>query len=66
MRLGTIIAMPNEYSNYARVRDNVTGSAHTVDKGELPKDAQEGSEYAYKVEIWSNDSGLAHTFSEDD
>ena len=64
MRIGKIISMPNEYTQYARIREP-DGRSYTVDKGELPKGAKEGSEYAYKVEIYGNDSGLAYNLKDD-
>ncbi len=63
MRIGTVIGMPNEYTRYARVLDE-SGNAYTADPSILPKGAQEGSELAYKVEIWGNDSGLVYEAEE--
>jgi hypothetical protein len=36
------------------------GNSHTVDEGDLPEGAKVGDNFAYKVEIWGNDSGLAY------
>ena len=60
MRVGQLISLPNSYSQYARIKDD-TGRAYTVEKGEVPAGAEVGDSFAYKVEIWSNDSGLAHS-----
>ncbi|HYX35451.1 MAG TPA: hypothetical protein VE954_20340 [Oligoflexus sp.] len=59
MRVGTVISLPNDYSRFARVQD-ADGTSYTADPSVLPKGAKEGSEVAYKVEIWSNDSGLVY------
>ena len=59
MRVGTLISIPNSYTQYARVTDQY-GASYTVDPSSLPEDASEGEEFAYKVEIWGNDSGLAY------
>ncbi len=59
MRVGTVISLPNEYTRFARVRDE-DGQAYTVDPSVLPKGVKEDSELAYKVEIWGNDSGLIY------
>ncbi len=63
MRIGTIIGMPNQYTRFARVLDE-NGVAYTADPGILPKGAEEGSNLAYKVEIWGNDSGLIYETEE--
>ena len=59
MRVGTVLSLPNEYSRFARVKD-ADGNSYTADPSVLPKDVKEGSQLAYKVEIWSNDSGLVY------
>ncbi len=64
MRVGRIISLPNEYSHFGRVLDE-SGTGYTVDKGDIPKGAKVDDEVAYKVEIWSNDSGLAYELTED-
>lgn len=64
MRLGTIIALPNDYSSYGRILDG-TGVGYTVESGEVPEDAAVGDQYAYKVELWGNESGLAFDLDED-
>ena len=58
MRVGTLLQVPNEYSNFGRIIDKY-GVAYSVEKGDLPEDAKVGSEFAYKVEIWG-DGGLAY------
>ncbi len=64
MRLGTIISLPNDYSRFARIKD-ADGVGYTADAGVLPKGAKEGSDVAYKVEIWGNDSGLVYDVKEE-
>ncbi len=59
MRVGTVLSLPNEYTRFARVQD-ADGNSYTADPSVLPKGVKEGSELAYKVEIWSNDSGLVY------
>ena len=59
MRIGTVLSMPDDYTQFARVKDE-NGMAYTADPSILPKGAREGSELAYKVEIWGNDSGLVY------
>ena len=65
MRLGTLISMPNEYSRYGRILDS-SGAGYTVEPGDIPVDADEGDQLAYKVELWGNESGLAFGLHEDD
>ncbi|MCB9228147.1 MAG: hypothetical protein H6618_00910 [Deltaproteobacteria bacterium] len=65
MRLGTMIAVPGEYSRFGRILGE-SGVGYTVEAGDLPEGAEEGDEYAYKVELWGNESGLAYNLSEDD
>ena len=64
MRVGQFISLPNEYSRFGRVRDEY-GTTHTVDSGQVPEGADTDSNYAYRVEIWGNDSGLAYDIQED-
>ena len=64
MRIGRIISLPNEYSQYGRILDR-SGSAYTIEKGEIPKGAEVDDEYAYKVELYGNDSGLAYALKEE-
>ncbi len=64
MRVGTIIGLPDAYSRYARIKDK-DGVAYTVEPGEVPENAKLGDDFAYKVEIWSNDGGLAHSLKEE-
>lgn len=59
MRIGTIIGLPDAYTQYARIRDE-NGTAYTVDPGELPKDAKIDKSYAYKLDLWAGDSGLGY------
>ncbi len=63
MRIGKLLNLPDEYTRFARIKDN-DGVGYTVDPSQLPKDAEEGTEYAYKVEIWENDSGIAYNLEE--
>lgn len=65
MRLGTIISTPNEYSRFGRILDG-SGVGYTVESGDIPEDAEDGDEYAYKVELWGNESGLAYNLREED
>lgn len=64
MRVGTLLSLPNEYSKFARIKD-ADGTSYTADPSVLPKGVKEGSDLAYKVEIWSNDSGLVYEAKED-
>ena len=64
MRIGTIIAMPSEYSRFARIKDN-DGVGYTLDPSHLPKGAEIDDEFAYSVDIWENDSGLAYNLKEE-
>lgn len=57
MRVGTIISVPNEYSRFARIRDE-QGIAYTLEAHKAPEDIEVDDELAYKVELWGNDSGL--------
>ena len=57
MRVGQIISLPDDYSQFGRIKDE-DGRAYTVEKGQIPSNAKVGDNFAYKVEIWSNDSGL--------
>lgn len=59
MRIGTVLSLPDEYTQFARIKDE-NGGTYTADPGVLPKNVKEGSELAYKVEIWGNDSGLVY------
>jgi hypothetical protein len=64
MRIGTLLSMPNEYTRFARIKDQ-DGMSYTVDPGDLPKNIEEGDDVAYKVDIWENDSGLAYKVEKD-
>ncbi len=64
MRLGTIVSVPNEYSRFGRIVDGY-GVGYSIEASDMPKGAEEGDKYAYKVEIWGNDSGLAYELAED-
>ena len=64
VRMGTVTAMPNEYSRFARIRDG-SGVGYTVEVGDMPDGVEEGDELAYKVEIWGNDSGLAYDLDDE-
>ena len=64
MRFGTIIGLPNEYTRFARVLDE-NGIAYTMEPDKIPEDVEEDDDLAYKVELWSNDSGLIYDADED-
>ncbi len=64
MRVGTVLSLPNTYSQFARIKD-ANGVSYTADPSVLPKNIKEGDDVAYKVEIWSNDSGLVYQAEED-
>lgn len=61
---GVLVGLPNEYSQFGRVKDP-SGNSYTVEKSQIPEDASEGDEVAYRVEIWGNDSGVAYDLKED-
>ena len=63
MRVGTMVAIPNEYSQYGRIVDEF-GTGFSIEAGDVPEKAEPGKKYAYKVEIWSGDSGLAYDLKE--
>ena len=66
MRVGTMISLPDEYTRFARIKDD-DGVGYTVDPSVFPPDEtpEVDEEFAYKVEIWSNDSGLVYYMEED-
>lgn len=64
MRLGKVIAIPDEYSRFGRVIDS-TGMGYTIEAGDIPEEVQVGDDIAYKVEIWGGDSGLAYDIKEE-
>ena len=66
MRIGTVISVPDEYTRFARIKDE-DGVGYTVDPSHYPEDEEPDidDEYAYKVEIWENDSGLVYWMEED-
>lgn len=64
MRVGQLVNLPNEYSRFGQIKDQY-GVAYTVEAGQLPDDAEFDKDYAYKVEIWGNDSGLAYDVTPD-
>ena len=64
MRIGQLIGVPDAYTQYARIKDE-DGLPFTVEPGEVPKGAKLGDNFAYKVDIWTNDSGLAYGLRED-
>lgn len=64
MRVGTIIGLPDQYTQFARIKDQY-GVAYTVEPGELPEKVEVGDDFAYKVEIWSNDSGLGYALEDE-
>ena len=64
MRIGTIASLPNAYSQFGQIKDEY-GRGYTIERGDIPENAERGDEYAYKVEIWANGSGLAYDLDED-
>ena len=64
MKLGSITSLPNEFTRYGKITDS-RGNQFTVEENEIPKDAEIGSQYAYSVEIWENDSGIAYDLKEE-
>lgn len=64
MRIGTIIGLPDQYTQFARIKDQY-GIGYTVEPGEIPENSDIGDEFAYKVEIWANDSGLGYALEDD-
>ncbi len=64
MLLGTITEMPNEYSRYARIRTD-EGTYYTVEPDDIPEDAIEGREFAFKVELSGGSGGLAYAVESD-
>lgn len=63
MKIGTIINLPNNYSHFGRIADEY-GNQYSVDNSQIPENTELGEEFAYKVEIWGNDSGLAYDLKE--
>jgi len=63
-RIGSILAMPNQYTRYATVKDE-NGRNFTVEPIEIPKDAEVGKDVAFKVELYGGDGGLAYDIQED-
>jgi len=59
MRIGTVISVPDKFSQYGRIKDD-SGNAYTVEPGQLSEETKPGDEFAYRVEIWGNDSGVAY------
>ena len=64
MRVGRFVSLPNQYSQFAQIKDEL-GNAYTVDGAQIPDGADTDDDYAYRVEIWGNDSGLAYDIQED-
>jgi len=64
MRVGRFVSLPNAYSQFGQIKDQY-GIAYSVDPGQLPDDVDTETDYAYRVEIWGNDSGLAYEVEED-
>ena len=60
MPVGKIVDIPNNYSSYARVRDE-NGEEYTVHSSEVPESAEDGDSFAYHVDVWQNESGNATT-----
>ena len=59
MRVGTLVSLPDEYSQFGRIVDH-TGMGYTLEKGDLPDGVEVGDQLAYRVELWGGDSGLAY------
>ena len=61
MIIGVLVDYPNQYTKYARVKDQTTGQWFTVDTSELNKDERwsEGDQVSYSANTWGNDSGVA-------
>ena len=59
-QIGKVVDLPTVHSQYARVRDEY-GGEYTVHSTELPDDAEIGSAYSYKVDVWQNPSGNSTT-----
>lgn len=60
MPFGIIVDTPNQYSAYARVRDE-HGEEYTVHGSEVPLDAEDMDDFAYHVDIWQNSNGNVTT-----
>lgn len=65
MAVGRIISMPNKNSSFGRLL-GADGRQYTVPKDKLPEDSSVDKEFAYKVELWSNNSGLITNLEEED
>lgn len=65
MRTGSITSIPDDYTNFAKIRDSKSNITYTVPSNKLPEDVDVGDEYAYKVDLWGNDSGLVYYARED-
>ena len=65
MKLGKMISMPNEYSDFGRIRDIESGISYSIPKDKIPEDLDIEDSAAYSVELWENDSGLVHKVEED-
>ena len=65
MRIGHILSLPDTtYTAFGRIKDEY-GSGYTIEPGEIPEDADIGDEFAYKVDLWGNDSGLGYGLRSD-
>ena len=68
MRIGTLLAAPTTYSQFGRLKDEF-GNVYTVEPRAFPEEIDEveqNTEYAYKVELWSGDSGLVYALGDED
>ncbi|MBP6217547.1 MAG: hypothetical protein KA436_03050 [Oligoflexales bacterium] len=63
MQVGTLIARPDQYSHFGRLRDTY-GNQYTVESSQIPQGSDVGDKLAYKVEIWGNESGIAYNLEE--
>ena len=64
--IGKIYSLPLPGSDYFTVRDEY-GNNHTVHRKELPKDADDGDDFAYHVSFFkAGGTTLVHESEEDD
>ena len=60
MRIGSLISIPDEYTHFATIQDMTDGSVFTVHPSIIPEDLDPDidDEFAYRVDVWENGSGL--------
>ena len=56
MSIGRIVSVPLGDSGYAIVRDE-HGTQWTVDRGQIPNGAEDGDDFAYRVDFHSRSGG---------